>query len=117
MCEEYSIAREQALEMSKQYFYEQERRHVAGFLPGDTHRQLEVETRFSQVNSDLCLLPVYVLSYRYKDKLYRFLVNGQTGKIAGDKPLSWRKIGSAIGIAVAIIVVIFIVVLLLGGGR
>lgn len=117
MCEEYSIAREQALEMSKQYFYDQERRHVAGFLPGDTHRQLEVETRFSQVNSDLCLLPVYVLSYRYKDKLYRFLVNGQTGKIAGDKPLSWRKIGAAIGIAIAIIVVILIIVLILSRGR
>ena len=92
LAEEYSIARDRALQLCQQEFYRRERRNVGVFLPGDTHRSLDVSTSFSNVNSDLCLLPVYVLSYRYGDKLYRFLVNGQTGKIAGDKPLSWKRI-------------------------
>ena len=92
LCEEYSVLREDALVTCQQEFYRREQSHVTGFLPGDTHRDLQVSTHFRDVNSDLCLLPVYILSYRYKDKLFRFLVNGQTGKVAGDKPISWRRV-------------------------
>lgn len=115
--EEYSIDREQALSASQEFFYNQEKANIGGFLPGDTYRSLEVETHFSQVNSDLCLLPVYVLSYKYRDKLYRFLVNGQTGKIAGDKPWSWRKIWGAVGFGLFLLVVIVLIVLLFSAMR
>ena len=92
LSEEYSVLRDAALEICLTEFRRRENQNVAAFLPGNTHRNLEVTTNFSQTNSDLCLLPVYVLSYRYRDKLYRFLVNGQTGKFDGDKPLSWLRI-------------------------
>ena len=36
-------------------------------------------------------LPVYLLNYKYKDKKYRFAINGQTGKIIGDLPISKQK--------------------------
>jgi len=80
LAEEYSVAREEALAICQGEFQRQEQSNVAKFLPGDTHRNLAVVTEFSQVNSDLCLMPVYILSYRYRDKVYRFLLNGQTGK-------------------------------------
>jgi len=38
---------------------------------------------------------------------YRFLVNGQTGKCIGDKPLSWQRISALI---VAIVLLIALVV-------
>ena len=63
-------------------------------------------TEFSHVSSDLCLLPVYILSYRYRDKVYRFLLNGQTGKMAGDKPLSGTRIAMVVAAALFLIVVI-----------
>ncbi len=97
LCEEYSVDREQALVECKRVFFERERRNVAAFLPGNTHRNLEVESEFSQISSDLCLLPVYIISYRYKKKLYRFLVNGQTGKVAGDKPVTYGKVALLVG--------------------
>ena len=82
-------------------------------MPGDTHRQLDVTTNFRNVNSDLCLLPIYMLSYRYRDKLYRFVANGQTGKCHGDKPVSWKRVTGAVvgvllflGIVVAVIAVL-----------
>lgn len=111
-CEEYSVAREEALARCQQVFYSWEQGNVGGFLPGDTHRGLQVQTQFSQINSDLCLLPVYVLSYRYQEKLFRFLVNGQTGKIAGDKPLSWRRIAAFVGGLVLLVVIVILLVAL-----
>ena len=108
--EEYSVARDDALNISRQEFSRWEKDNIAAFLPGDTYSNLNVETNFSQINSDLILLPIYVLSYRYKDKLFRFLVNGQTGKTIGEKPLSWRKIGLVAGLTTLLI---FIIMLLL----
>ena len=108
LSEEYSIESNQALQTCKQEFQRRERENVTEMLPGDTHRNLSVRTDFSQVNSDLIFLPVYLLSYRYRDKLYRFMINGQTGKAVGDKPLSWLKIGSAaiVGIALVLLIVL-----------
>jgi hypothetical protein len=101
--EEYSIERDEGLGVCQQEFYRREQQNVAALLPGDTHRGLQVNTRFSDINSDLILLPLYLLSYRYRDKLYRFMVNGQTGKVAGDKPLSWRKIALAVLVGVVVV--------------
>ena len=107
--EQYSIARDQALQLCQQEFYRREQGNVAGHLPGDTHSGLEVRTNFSDVNSDLCLLPVYVLSYKYQDKLYRFLVNGQTGKMAGDKPVSWQRIWIVVGVVLGLVLLVVLV--------
>lgn len=38
------------------------------------------------------LLPAWILTYRYKNKLYFFAQNGQTGKIAGALPVDKRKV-------------------------
>lgn len=37
------------------------------------------------------LLPVWVLNTKYKDKLYAFAMNGQTGKLIGELPVSRKK--------------------------
>ena len=37
------------------------------------------------------LLPVWTLNVKYKDKDYRFAMNGQTGKLIGDLPVSRGK--------------------------
>lgn len=116
LCEEYSVARDQALHICQREFYRHEQANVADFMPGDTHRSLQVETRFSRINSDLCLLPIYILSYRYNDKIYRFLINGQTGKSDGDKPVSGARIGVAIAVAVAAIAVVGLAIALAVGG-
>jgi hypothetical protein len=65
------------------------------------------------VNSDLVLLPIYLLSYQYRGKLYRFLLNGQTGRCDGDKPWSTMRIGGAIGVAILIVAIVALVAALL----
>ncbi len=108
LCEEYSVNESTAQALCQQEYYAQERRNIQAFLPGDTSSGLEVRTQFRHVSSDLCLLPVYILSYRYKEQLFRFLVNGQTGHVAGDKPLSHQRIGIAVGCGIALVVALVI---------
>lgn len=38
------------------------------------------------------LLPIWTISYEYKGKTYRFIMNGQTGKVIGKPPVSKGKV-------------------------
>jgi len=40
----------------------------------------------------LALLPLWVGNYRYRGKRYRLLINGQTGKVGGEKPIDSIKV-------------------------
>ena len=43
------------------------------------------------LNSEYVLLPVWMLNIKYKDKNHLFAMNGQTGKMVGNVPISWPK--------------------------
>ena len=75
-------------------------------VPGDTHRNLRVNTRLSSLKYKHVLLPVWLASYRYNNKVYRFMINGQTGEVQGQKPISWIKVAIAVVIVLAIIALI-----------
>jgi hypothetical protein len=58
----------------------------------DTYRGMQYHHRYDRVRFKHFLLPVWVAAYKYRNKLYQFLVNGETGKIAGKAPLSIFKL-------------------------
>lgn len=106
-CEEYSVDKELAVQVSRQYFLSQEEQHVRAFLPGDTYSGLHVQSTLRNVDTDLVFLPIYLLKYQYRGKSFRFLINGQTGQVVGEKPVSnWRiAIAVALGIAICLLIV------------
>lgn len=56
------------------------------------------------------LMPVWFLNYKYQDKFYTFVVNGQSGKVAGILPLSKAKLfGFGIGFT-AILTIVFTII-------
>lgn len=64
------------------------------------------------------LLPVYVTTYQYDNKSYQILVNGQTGTVAGQKPVEWWKIWLAVAglmLPGALSALVGLVLLLAGG--
>lgn len=61
-------------------------------VPGDTHRNLNVDCEFSGQTFKHVLLPVWLVSFTYGASSYQVVVNGQTGEIAGNHPLSALKI-------------------------
>lgn len=78
-------------------------------LGGDTQRFLNITSnKFNQTFKHI-ILPVWICSYTYKNKTYHFTINGQTGKVYGNKPLSWVKI-TILVLVVALI--IFAIVML-----
>ncbi len=76
-------------------------------LGGDTQRRLRVVSKkFDQTYKHL-ILPIWLATYTYQDKVYHFVINGQTGRVSGKKPLSWIKIAFAVFLFLAIIGTIY----------
>ncbi len=55
------------------------------------------------------MLPVWFMSYKYKDKVYEFAMNGQTGKLAGTPPLSKPKLAGFTSVIGAVAALIFFI--------
>ena len=72
--------------------YEQVRHMCAAQLGGNVQRNLSVQTTLSNQTFKHIYLPLWLSSYEYNGRIYHVLINGQTGKVIGDKPLSWIKI-------------------------
>ena len=51
----------------------------------------ESNLQFSNTNACYALYPVWILNTKWKDKSFRFAINGQTGKTAGNLPISVGK--------------------------
>lgn len=64
----------------------------ASEVPGDTHRNLSVDTDYSEQTFKHILAPVWLLTYNYGPRTFQVVINGFTGAIAGRYPKSWVKI-------------------------
>ena len=67
------------------------RRDISGY---DNVSMTRTNLQFDNTNAAYALYPVWILNTKWKDKSFRFAVNGQTGKIAGNLPVS---VGKAFG--------------------
>lgn len=52
---------------------------------------------YENVESKYAMLPVWLFNVDYKEKLYQFAINGETGKVAGKLPTSIPKLALAAG--------------------
>jgi hypothetical protein len=71
-------------------------RDVKFDIGGDRQRVHNVDTRVSEVTFKHVLLPVWLAAYKYRGKSYRFVVNGRTGAVQGERPWSGWKIAFAV---------------------
>lgn len=61
-------------------------------IGGDEQIINTVNTDFGDPTYKHILLPVWICAYRFKGKVYQFLVNARTGEVHGERPWSWVKI-------------------------
>ncbi|AVO39384.1 TFIIB-type zinc finger domain-containing protein [Pukyongiella litopenaei] len=71
-------------------------RDVRFDIGGDRQRILAIDTEVSNVTFKHILLPIWLAAYKYRGKTYRFVVNGRTGQVQGERPYSTLKIVLAI---------------------
>lgn len=71
-------------------------RDVKFDIGGDRQQIDQVETHVSRVTFKHILVPVWIAAYKYRGRSYRFVVNGQTGAVSGERPWSAWKIALAV---------------------
>jgi len=71
-------------------------RDVRFDIGGDRQRIHDIQTQISDVTFKHVLLPVWLAAYKYRGETYRFVVNGRTGRVQGERPWSAWKIALAV---------------------
>jgi predicted RNA-binding Zn-ribbon protein involved in translation (DUF1610 family) len=99
--EGYTIDLDEGMQEARQIMDSQIRRDIRRDIGGDAQRIGVYDTDISNVTFKHILLPVWLAAYRYRGKPYRFVVNGQTGKVQGERP--WSAIKIAIAVILALI--------------
>jgi predicted RNA-binding Zn-ribbon protein involved in translation (DUF1610 family) len=82
---------------------------VRANIGGDEQRIESSQTQYGNITFKHILLPVWISAYRFREKVFRILINARTGEVQGERPYSGWKIAAA---AAAALVVIGIVILL-----
>ncbi|WP_426755979.1 hypothetical protein [Myxococcus sp. Y35] len=117
MAEEPSLTLEQCQSLARREAVERIGIQLSRFMPGDSYRDLEHQSRLEWEALDVCLLPVWVLAVKYAEDAppLRVLVNGQTGAVHGKAPISPWKVLAAVVVLLAVLAVGWL--LTSGGGR
>ncbi|MEL6234400.1 MAG: primosomal protein N' (replication factor Y) - superfamily II helicase [Pseudomonadota bacterium] len=113
--EAYTIDLEEGFAEATQVMQEQIRRDVRRDIGGDEQRIHDVRTQTKDITFKHILLPVWMAAYKYRGKTYRFIVNGRTGAVQGERPYSAWKIAVAVVLALLVAAGIGYVVYLEGG--
>ncbi|MEO7760744.1 MAG: zinc ribbon domain-containing protein [Casimicrobiaceae bacterium] len=109
--ERYQIDLVAAAQNSRNQMEGELRALCAAEVPGDTQRNLQVESRWSKQTFKHVLVPVWLLTYHYGAKAFQVVLNGCTGRINGEYPKSWIKI------TLAVIAVLIVGIIVLSSGR
>lgn len=109
--ERYSVGLKDAWEKAKTFIKDKLEGLIRSKIIDDNNadrvRNLVVSTTYSNITYKYVMLPVWISSFNYKGKVYQFVVNGQSGKVGGDYPISPWRVLFAILIVVAIIWLIY----------
>jgi hypothetical protein len=97
----YDIPLKPAWEVGKRRMRERAKDACYASIPSSHVRNFSMAADLNQERWRYVLLPVYTASYTFQGEIYRVLVNGQTGAIAGQKPVSWQRVWLAIAAALA----------------
>lgn len=110
--ESYQITFKDGLELAKSIMSEGIKKTIHRDIGGDQQRIIEVRSDFNEVKFKHILLPLWISSFNYKGKVFRFMINARTGKVSGERPWSIGKIVSA---AVAASVMVAVAIYFLQG--
>lgn len=105
--EAYQLALEPAFGKAQLIFKSQIEQAAENDIGGDEQRVSSVETQYGHISFKHILLPVWICSYKFANKSWRVVVNGQTGAVKGDRPWSPWKIGFAVLAALIVILVLY----------
>jgi DNA-directed RNA polymerase subunit RPC12/RpoP len=107
--ESYQVTLEQGFDEARQVMAAEIASTVRRDIGGDEQRVDSVNTQYDNITFKHILLPVWLSAYRFRDNVYRILINARTGEVQGERPYSPMKIAAAIILALAVIMLIIFI--------
>ncbi len=109
IAESYQVDLPSGFEIARAVMDEGIQKSIRRDIGGDHQRIDTVKTSYDKITFKHLLLPVWLSAYRYREKVYRILINARTGELQGERPYSAWKIAAVI-ITVAVIIAIIVLV-------
>jgi len=88
----YDVLLQQAWEIAKGEMRERAKRACYRDTGSSHVRNFRMTADFADELYRYILLPVYLASYRFDGRTFQVMVNGQTGEVAGQKPVAWLRV-------------------------
>lgn len=88
----YDVTLDAAWEKARQQMRAKTKSACQSQATSQRMRNFSMNLDFSHESWRYLLLPFYIAVYQYEQKPFQILVNGQTGAVAGQRPVAWRKV-------------------------
>ncbi len=98
-----SLTLEQGFDQAHGVMEDMMRTEVRRDIGGDEQRIGSMDSRYNDITFKHVLLPIWLASYRWNNKPFRVVINGRTGRVAGQRPYSAIKIAIAVVLGIAVI--------------
>lgn len=103
LTQEYTIGVDHGFEYAKAKMSSSIEHAIRRDIGGDQQQIHSVDTQYHHTTYKSVLFPLWTATFNWKNKIYYYAINAQTGKISGERPYSVIKIVVAVGIATMII--------------
>ena len=105
--EQYATSLNESFDVAREKMDTIIKKEIMRRYNADVVDYLNVNTHFISVLYRYVFLPLWICAYRFKEKIYRFLVNGRSGKVGGKTPVSPLRITILSAIILAILGLIY----------
>lgn len=101
--ERYTVELEDGFQLAEERMEPRIRTAIEVDIGGDVQRISSMQIQHSDTTFKHVLLPLWISSFRYGEKVYRVVVNARTGEVAGERPWSAIKIALAVLLGLTLI--------------
>lgn len=103
----YQTEVEKGFEVAKGVMEDAIKITIRNHIGGDDQRINRMHVVHRDIKFKHILLPLWISAYQYNKKVYRFIINGRTGEVQGQRPYSAIKIALAVIATLSIIALIY----------
>ena len=99
----WNVAQRQIREKLEQHI----RENVRARYKADRVKDVKLATSYDKITFKYLLAPIWISNFKFNGTIYNFVVNGQTGRIAGKSPVSALRVIIAIILAIVAFGILF----------
>lgn len=110
-CEHYTLKLQAGWDSAKLVMNTRIKQAILNDYIYDVVSYLNVNTSYNNIKYKYVLIPIWICVYSYANKTYRFIANGETGKVSGKHPISALRVSILVFIILLVLVGLLIFIL------